>query len=79
MGRIKTLQIKRVTHELMRIHRGKFSGDYGENKKVVNRLISTPSKKLKNVISGYVTRLVKKGREPKKRHRIEENLDKFYK
>ncbi len=66
MGRIKTLQIKRITHELMGLHADKFTDNYEKNKEIVNGLISTPSKKLRNAIAGYVTRLAKQGKESKK-------------
>lgn len=65
MGRIKTTLTKRTTHELMRLHGSEFTDDFEKNKEIVNKLISTPSKKLRNVIAGYTTRLVKKSRESK--------------
>ena len=38
----------------------KFTPDFEKNKEVVSKMISTQSKKLRNIIAGYVTRLVKK-------------------
>jgi len=66
MGRIKTVPVKRVTHELMASNRDKFTSDFEKNKQILNTMISTPSKKLRNVIAGYITRLVRKGDAPKK-------------
>ncbi len=63
MGRIKTAQIKRITHELMNLHGGEFSDNFEENQQILCRLISTPSKRLRNKIAGYVTKLVKKGKK----------------
>lgn len=63
MGRIKTAQIKRVTHELMELHGSEFTHNFEENQEIVSRLISTPSKRLRNKIAGYVTKLVKKRRK----------------
>ena len=60
MGRIKTALIKRISTDLIRDHRDDFKKDFKENKKVVERFAIIPSKKTKNVISGYVTRLSKK-------------------
>ena len=60
MGRIKTVLVKRVTHELMELHGDKFTDDFEKNKEIVDKLIEAPSKKLRNVIAGYVTKLVKK-------------------
>lgn len=79
MGRIKTLQIKRISHELMRLHGDEFADKYEQNKEIVNRLVSTPSKKLRNIITGYVTRLVKQSKEPKKAYMPQENIESFYK
>lgn len=59
MGRIKTTQIKRVAKKLVRDNSDKFKKDFSENKKIVSELIDVYSKKLRNVITGYVTRLVK--------------------
>lgn len=60
MGRIKTTLIKSKTKELLEMHREKFTADFTENKKSVNRLANVSSKKLRNVIAGYLTRLKKK-------------------
>ena len=59
MGRIKTKLIKRTTLELYRENEDKFKGSFDENKKIVSELITTQSKKLRNAIAGYVTRLKK--------------------
>ncbi len=60
MGRIKTQQIKRVTFELIRENQGSFTKDFDENKKKVGEFAEIRSKKLRNMIAGYVTRLVKR-------------------
>jgi small subunit ribosomal protein S17e len=57
MGRIKTQLIKRTTLELYGLYQDKFTGTFDENKKIVAGLVDCPSKKLKNLIAGYVTRL----------------------
>ena len=63
MGRIKTALIKRVTNELVDLHRDSFTKNYEENKKIVGNFADIPSKKLKNIIAGYVTRLMKTTQE----------------
>lgn len=62
MGRIKTQLIKRTTFEVLARSNDKFTTNYVENKKVVNQLIDVKSKKIRNTIAGYATRLVKKQR-----------------
>ncbi len=60
MGRIKTMLIKRTAHKLVATHKPAFKKDFDENKKVVARYAEIPSKKLRNAIAGYITRLMKR-------------------
>ncbi len=59
MGRIKTTQIKRVGNKLVRQHRDKFSKDFDTNKKVLPEYVNVGSKKLRNILAGYIARLMK--------------------
>jgi small subunit ribosomal protein S17e len=59
MGRIKTKKIKRETNNLMEKHGDSFTTDFEKNKQLVSQYADIPSKKIRNVIAGYVTRLVK--------------------
>ncbi|AJF62076.1 TPA: 30S ribosomal protein S17e [Candidatus Woesearchaeota archaeon] len=59
MGRIKTKAVKRITMELVENHFSEFSEDFNKNKGIVEMHTDIPSKKLRNIITGYVTRLVK--------------------
>jgi len=59
MGRIKTKLSRRVTFDLIKSNKDKFSAQFEENKKVVSELISGASKKVRNTVAGYVTRLMK--------------------
>jgi small subunit ribosomal protein S17e len=68
MGRIKTVQVKRASRQLMSLHGSEFTESYEKNKEIVNKLIITQSKKLRNIITGYVTRLVKQSKQPKSVH-----------
>jgi len=58
MGKIKTTQIKRVTKKLIAEHGKLFKKDFDGNKKIVDELVECSSKKLRNMIAGYVTRLM---------------------
>ncbi|MEA3378184.1 MAG: 30S ribosomal protein S17e [Nanoarchaeota archaeon] len=60
MGRIKTTQIKRAGKKLMELYGDKFKEDFEQNKKIVTEVATIPSKKLRNVVAGYLTRLVRK-------------------
>ncbi|MBT4804574.1 30S ribosomal protein S17e [Candidatus Woesearchaeota archaeon] len=57
MGRIKTKLIKRKTKELLGMHGEHFSTDFIKNKEFTNKYTHVVSKKMRNVISGYMTRL----------------------
>lgn len=59
MGRIKTKLIKRLTFEIMKQSRENLSTTFDGNKKVVAELIGDASKKIRNSVAGYLTRLMK--------------------
>ena len=62
MGNIRTSFVKRLAKELIETHKGVFTTDFEENKKLVKLVqeYSTVSTKhLRNKIAGYVTRLVR--------------------
>ena len=54
--------IKRVTNKLVTAHGDEFKTDFDENKLVVSKFADVPSKKLRNVIAGYATRLTKRNK-----------------
>ena len=60
MGRIKTQLIKRLSFELLKEHKENFQMDFEQNKKLVEKFLTSTSKKMRNVIAGYVTRLMKR-------------------
>ena len=59
VGRIKTKLIKRMTGQLVRQHSDKLHDNYEENKVAVSKLVDVQSAKLRNIIAGYTTRLMK--------------------
>jgi len=63
MGRIKTQLIKRTTLKLLAKHRDKFTKDFEPNKEVVKGLLTLANKKMRNIIAGYATRIVKNEKE----------------
>ena len=63
MGKIKSKLIKRSANEL--IKKGiEFSEDFNENKEVLGTN-TMPSKKIRNQMAGYITRLKKQKRKEK--------------
>ena len=60
MGRIKTQLTKRMTHRLIAAHRDALKETFEENKKLVDQFMTVPTKKIRNAIAGYVTKLMKR-------------------
>jgi len=56
MGRIKSKLVKRTAKTLLKAE-NKFNENFEENKKILKD--SMPSKKIRNQIAGYITRLKK--------------------
>ena len=59
MGRIKTKPIKRITEELIDTHFDEFTENFNDNKAIIDKHTVLQSKKLRNTITGYVTRIVR--------------------
>jgi len=59
MGRIKTTLIKRTANKLFRDNPNRFKKNFEENKLLVDESVHTESKKFRNIIAGYLTRLAK--------------------
>ncbi|KZX17390.1 30S ribosomal protein S17e [Methanobrevibacter cuticularis] len=59
MGNIRTSFVKRISKELIETHKGTFTTDFDENKRLVAEYSTVSTKHLRNKIAGYVTRLVR--------------------
>ncbi len=57
MGRIKTSFVKHIGRELYEKYPEKFTIDFGKNKEVMKHLVDVKSKKMRNIIAGYITKL----------------------
>ena len=62
MGRIKTMLIKRVTLELVGRYKNELGTEFQHNKEVIARVTKTNSNKIRNIIAGYATRLMRKAK-----------------
>ena len=82
MGRIKTKLAKRIGKKLVKVHSQEFTAEFDKNKSLVSAYTNVSSIKMRNVIAGYTSRLVKQRtileKEPKRRMH-EEDLSKYYK
>ncbi len=60
MGRIKTKLIKALTNTVYDKYKDEFTTDFSDNKKVLDSVQDDASKKLRNTIAGYATRMKKR-------------------
>lgn len=60
MGRIRSVQIKKLAENLLEKHRDKLEKDFEKNKEVLDKILETESKKIRNRLAGYIAHLVKK-------------------
>ncbi len=64
MGKVYTSLIKRTARKLMELYPSEVSEDFEKNKELVSRYLDVRSKKLRNQVAGYLTRLVKASKKP---------------
>ena len=65
MGRIRTAKIKSVTGDIIDANKDKFKPNFEHNKKILADVADIPSKHLRNVIAGYITKLMNQQKETK--------------
>ncbi len=58
MGNIRSQKIKRTSKELVAKYHQHLSTDFEKNKILVNKLTNVMSKRMRNRIAGYVTRIM---------------------
>lgn len=59
MGRVRTSSVKRAAEELILEFPNQFNDKFENNKKKVSELAEVGTKKLRNMIAGYITKKVK--------------------
>lgn len=59
MGRIKTSSVKNIARELLEKYPDKFSVDFEKNKKILAELAEFESKRIRNIVAGFITALKK--------------------
>ncbi len=57
VGKVRTDTVKKISKELLKRFPDHFTGEFESDKQAVNDLVTTPSKRLRNRIAGYITRL----------------------
>jgi len=65
MGRIRTKLIKRLGKEILKKYLPIFTEDFQKNKKILEKIAEIRSKRLRNILAGYITHLYRKIKEGK--------------
>lgn len=63
MGRIKSIAVKTLAEELIKSKADKFTTEFGKNKNILNGIKPIKSKKVRNVLTGYITKKMKSVKE----------------
>ena len=58
MGNVKPAYIKKLALELVERFPDKFTDDFEENKKIVEKLTTISTKNMRNRIAGYIARIM---------------------
>lgn len=58
LGKVRPEKVKKVARQLAKLHPDSFSTDFEKNKKALDSMATIYSSKLRNLIAGYITRLV---------------------
>ena len=61
MGKVRPRLIKRMAEELIATYPDKFTSDFEHNKRMVALLLKGASKRVRNRVAGYITRLISRG------------------
>ncbi len=57
VGKVRIASVKKISRELVTLYPDRFGTDYEANKKAFEPLVDARTKRLRNRIVGYVTRL----------------------
>ncbi len=60
MGRVKTTATRALAEQILLDHGKKFTEDFGSNKKTLGEIKKIKSKKVRNVVAGFITTEVKR-------------------
>jgi small subunit ribosomal protein S17e len=62
MGKVRPTLVKRTAREMLREFPEKFKHDFEHNKSVLEDLLVLPSKRMRNMVAGYITHLKRPGK-----------------
>ncbi len=59
MGKVRTSIVKRTARKLLALYPDAFSTDFEHNKRKTSELLDVQSKRIRNQVAGYITRLMR--------------------
>ena len=63
MGNVRTKDIKKAAFQIKSVYKDKLSKDFETNKQAVKELNLIENKRMRNKVTGYLTRIMKNGKE----------------
>lgn len=60
MGRVKNVAIKTLGDDLIEAHGARFTTDFDSNKKVLEEVKKIESKRIRNILAGYISKKMQK-------------------
>ncbi|MFX0093205.1 MAG: 30S ribosomal protein S17e [Candidatus Hodarchaeota archaeon] len=60
MGKVRPSNIKSLSRIIVKEYEEYLSEDFDENKVIIEKIVELRSKRLRNYVAGYVTRLMKR-------------------
>ncbi|MBR9680223.1 MAG: 30S ribosomal protein S17e [Candidatus Altiarchaeota archaeon] len=63
MGKVRSTLIKRTARRTLKKYPERITKDFDQNKKAVSDLLIFPSKRMRNMVAGYITTLFKQKKE----------------
>ncbi len=71
MGKVRPVYIKRTARQLIELYPDKFTDVFEENTRLVSELTNITSKRIRNRVAGYITRLIRRRKELERRALLE--------
>ena len=59
MGRVRALLIKKIAMKVLEENKEKLSSNFEKNKEILKSILPVKSKKIRNKVAGYITKLIK--------------------
>ena len=75
MGKVRTEKIKGTARELVERFPNRFAANFESNKEAVDALTRISSKRLRNQVAGYVTRLIAMTQPAQENDTTEEEIE----